>query len=340
MSLALTAFTERGTALACRIASALGGQVYTLPKFHREGTETYHSLSQWTKAHFAAGDDIIFVSAVGIAVRAIAPYLQDKFTDPAILAVDEAGQFVVPVLSGHVGGANRLARQVAQIIGATPVISTATDVNGRFAVDEWAAAQSFSITDRTAAKAISAALLAGEPVGFTSEFSHDPLPEGVTEGALTPGFAVTCRTDATFPAGTLVLHPKVLAVGIGCKKNLPQPQVTEVVFDLFRRRGLALRSVCCLASIDLKREDDGIRCLAERLGVPCRFYTAEELAAVEGAFSGSAFVRSVTGVGSVCDRAACLAAESGPLLVEKTACDGVTVAVARREYFVRFEVEE
>ncbi|MCD7757102.1 MAG: cobalt-precorrin 5A hydrolase [Clostridiales bacterium] len=340
MSLVLTAFTRRGTALACRIASALGGQVYTLPKFRREGTDTYASLSQWTGEHFAAGDDIIFVSAVGIAVRAIAPYLQDKFTDPAILAVDEAGQFVVPVLSGHVGGANRLARQVAQIIGATPVISTATDVNGHFAVDEWAAAQGFPINDRTAAKAISAALLAGEPVGFTSEFPHGPLPEGVTEGTLILGFAVTCRAEAAFPAGTLVLHPKVLAVGVGCKKNLPSERVGEAVSDVFACRGLALESVCCLASIDLKREDAGIRRLAERLGVPCRFYTAEELAAVEGAFSGSAFVRSVTGVGSVCDRAACLAAEGGFLLVEKTACDGVTVAIAQRDYFVRFEVEE
>ncbi|MCC8076331.1 MAG: cobalt-precorrin 5A hydrolase [Clostridiales bacterium] len=340
MSLVLTAFTQRGTALACRISSALGGQVCTLPKFRREGTETYTSFSQWTAAHFAAGDDIIFVSAVGIAVRAIAPNLQDKFIDPAILVVDEAGQFVVPVLSGHVGGANRLARQVAQIIGATAVISTATDVNGRFAVDEWAAAQGLPISDRAAAKTISAALLAGEPVGFTSEFSHDSLPEGVTEGTLTPGFAVTCRADDVFPAGTLVLHPRALAVGIGCKKSLPPERVTETVTDLLRRQGLALESVFCLASIDLKREDAGIRRLAERLDVPCRFYTAEELAVAAGNFSGSDFVRSVIGVDSVCDRAACLAAEGGPLLVEKTARDGVTVAVAQRGYFVRFEVEE
>ncbi len=340
MSLGLTAFTRRGTALACRIASVLGGTVYTLPKFQREGTETYVSLSQWTKEHFAAGDDIIFVSAVGIAVRTIAPFLQDKFKDPAILVVDEGGQFVVPVLSGHVGGANRLARQVAQVIGATPVISTATDVNRCFAVDEWAAAQGLPITDRTAAKAVSAALLAGEPVGFTSEFPHGSLPDGVTEEPITPGFAVTCRCDTVFPAGTLVLHPKALVVGIGCKKNLPQEQVMETVTDLFRHRGLATESVCCLASIDLKREDAGIRRLAARLNVPCRFYTAEELAAAEGTFPGSAFVRSVTGVSSVCDRAACLAAEGGSLLVEKTAWDGVTVAVARRDYFVRFEVGE
>ncbi|MCD7888157.1 MAG: cobalamin biosynthesis protein [Clostridiales bacterium] len=340
MSLVLTAFTQRGTALACRLAAALGGTVYTLPKFQREGTETYVSLSQWTGERFAAGDDIIFVSAVGVAVRTIAPFLQDKFVDPAILAVDEAGRFVVPILSGHVGGANRLARQVGQIIGATAVVSTATDVNGRFAVDEWAAARGLPITDRVAAKAISAALLAGEPVGFASEFPHDPLPEGVTEEPITPGFAVTCRSDSAFPAGTLVLHPRALAVGIGCKKNLPSERVAEVVSDLLRRRGLALESVCCLASIDLKREDAGIRRLAEQLDVPCLFYTAEELAAAEGTFPGSAFVRSVTGVDSVCDRAACLAAEGGPLLVEKTARDGVTVAVARRDYFVRFEVGE
>ncbi|MCD7837509.1 MAG: cobalamin biosynthesis protein, partial [Clostridiales bacterium] len=162
----------------------------------------------------------------------------------------------------------------------------------------------------------------------------------VTEGPLTPGFAVTCRGDEVFPAGTLVLHPRALAVGIGCKKNLPTERVGEAVSGLFRRRGLALESVCCLASIDLKREDAGIRRLAERLDVPCWFYTAEELSAAEGELPASDFVRNVTGVGSVCDRAACLAAEGGPLMVEKTARDGVTVAVARRECFVRFEVEK
>lgn len=340
MSIVLTAFTARGVALACRLVPLMGeGQVWALEKFRTEAVQTYTSLSRWTAEQFALKNDIIFVSATGIAVRAIAPYLQDKLTDPAILAVDEMGRFVVPLLSGHVGGANRLARRVAELLNAVPVISTATDLNRRFAVDEWAAAQGMAISDRGAAKAISAALLAGQEVGFCSEFPHSPLPEGVTEGADAPCFAVTCRRGGQFPAGTLALHPKVLAVGIGCKKGLPPEQVSAAVNQVMEGNGLAVESVACLASITLKQDDAGIHRLAKELDVPSRFYSPEELAAVEGNFTPSPFVRSVTGVDNVCERGACLASGGGQLLVKKTALSGVTVAVARRDYFVRFEVE-
>lgn len=282
---------------------------------------------------------MIFISATGIAVRAIAPYLQDKMRDPAILAVDEMGRFVVPLLSGHVGGANRLARQVALLLNATPVISTATDLNHCFAVDEWAASNGMMIADRKTAKAISAALLAGQEVGFRSEFSHDSLPMGVTERDILPCFAVTCHRREQNPSGTLTLHPKVLAVGIGCKKELPVERVSDVVNWVLERNGLAIESVACLSSITLKRNDAGIRCLAEKWRVPSYFYSPEELAAVEGDFTPSPFVRSITGVDNVCERSACLASGGGHLLVKKTALSGVTVAVAQRDYFVRFEVE-
>ena len=141
-------------------------------------------LSEWTKEAFLRDDALIFVGACGIAVRSIAPYVRDKFQDPAVVCVDEAGQFVIPLLSGHVGGANRLAEMVASGIGAVPVVTTATDVEKKFAVDMFAKDHGFVITDRKLAKEISADILAGEPVGVFSDFGFSAwkkIPEGLFE---------------------------------------------------------------------------------------------------------------------------------------------------------------
>jgi cobalt-precorrin 5A hydrolase len=337
MRVVLTAFTEKGVYLACRVAAQLpDSAVYTYPKLQQAGTRSYEDLSAWARTQFQAGNSLIFVSATGIAVRTIAPFVRDKLTDPAVLCVDELGQYVIPLLSGHVGGGNRLARLVASYLGGTAVISTATDLHGQFAVDEWAAAQGFPICDRTAAKQISAALLRGESVGFHSELPYDALPPGIEMGAKCPGFAVTCRALSPVPGELLVFHPKLLVVGIGCKKGLPPTLVEEVVRQIFSEQGLSLESVCAVASIQLKAQDEGIRHLAHALAVPCRFYTAEELLSVEGNFTSSSFVRSVTGVDNVCERSAVLSSGLGKLLVPKTAQHGVTVAVAQKAWTISF----
>ena len=139
MSCAYLAFTARGEALARRLAEALPGSV------SRCGGEV--TLKGWTAEHFAQNEALIFVGAVGIAVRAIAPHCRSKAADPAVVAVDEGGNFAVPLLSGHLGGANALARALAKACGAVPVITTATDVNGLFAVDLWAKAQNCAVLE-------------------------------------------------------------------------------------------------------------------------------------------------------------------------------------------------
>lgn len=341
MSMALTAFTRRGVTLALRIQDVLGeGTVWTLPKFARGNVICYDFLSQWTKERFAAGDDLIFVGAAGIAVRSIAPFLRDKYSDPAVLVIDEGGRFVIPILSGHVGGANALSRRVAQAIGAVPVITTATDVNGRFAVDQWAAEHDVSIPNPAAAKAISAALLAGQRVGFWSELPHGPLPEGVTEEIMVPGFTLTCQEDSRFPAGALVLHPKLLTVGVGCKRGVPEERLEKAVTSALSERNLSRESVSALATIDRKWDEQGLLALAQKWRLPMRCFSAEELNAVPGVFTPSSFVRSVTGVDNVCERSAVLATEGGELLVPKCAGDGVTVAIARKKVFYNFFAEE
>lgn len=153
MTTAVIAFTRRGTALGRSLADALGGTLHVPARFAPEvGAEAYSSLEGWTAWAWARADALVFVGAAGIAVRAIAPHVRDKFSDPAVVSVDEAGRFVVPLLSGHVGGANELARRVAALTGGQAAVSTATDVNGLFAVDVWARERGMAITDRVLAK--------------------------------------------------------------------------------------------------------------------------------------------------------------------------------------------
>ena len=330
MNLALTAFTRQGAALAERLRDLLGAEGHTCAldypqrlaeELSRPGG--YERVGDWAGAQFPRQDALIFVGAAGIAVRAIAPHVRDKFTDPAVLSVDEAGRFVVPLLSGHVGGANDLARHVAQLLGAAPVISTATDVNGLFAVDEWAMQHNLAITDRVLAKKVSAALLEGKRVGFASDLAVD-CPEGLYEGRADLGVWVTCRAEGgPFPE-TLRLVPKCLALGIGCRRGTREATIRAAVEDVLA--GWDLRAVKQVGTIDLKKDEQGLLAFCASLGLPLTTYTAEELKAAQGDFTPSEFVRSVTGVDNVCERAAVLS--GGRLTVPKQAKDGVTVAVA------------
>ena len=329
-TIGIIAFTKAGCALAKKLAEGLGLDPVSVcgpARYAGElGIGAYESLDAWTEAHFATDDALIFVGASGIAVRAIAPHVRDKFTDPAVVSVDEAGRFVVPLLSGHVGGANELARDVAVITGGQAAVSTATDVNGLFAVDEWAARHGFVILERSIAKEISAALLDGRPVGFKSDFELDDKPAGVTEGAADIGFVVSLDDSAMPFPRTLHLVPRIATVGVGCRKGTDPSALERAVADALAEAKVSARAVTAIASIDVKKDEQAILELASKMDWPSVFYTADELAAVPGEFSSSDFVKRTVGVDNVCERAAC--ASGGELVLGKRSGDGTTVALA------------
>ena len=187
MTRAYLAFTDTGLALARRLADALPGSV------DRCGSGGV-SLAGWTALQFAQSDALVFVGAVGIAVRAIAPHCRSKASDPAVVVLDECGRFAVPVLSGHLGGANDLARALAAVCGAVPVITTATDAHGIFAVDEWAKHQNCTVLEAERIKHVSSKLLAGQSVRFAAEFPVQGTPPAGVDSARTPAeadFALT-----------------------------------------------------------------------------------------------------------------------------------------------------
>ena len=337
MRFAAFAYSRRGCETARRIMAALPGdwRAYAPERLAETPFAPLPKPSNSVYGEcFSTSGALIFVGSCGIAVREIAPWVRSKCADPAVLCVDERGSFVIPLLSGHIGGANALARQLAEALGATAVITTATDINGRFSVDAWAAENGMAISDMSAAKAVSAAILERD-VPLKSDFPvSGGLPAGTVPGESGPlGIYITSTTIRPFDR-TLRLIPRCLHLGVGCRRGTEEDVIAAAVENALSRSGLDIRAVKDAASIDLKAEEPGLLAFCARMGWPTRFYTAEELNAVPGVFTPSDFVRSVTGVDNVCERAAL--AGGGELIVKKTAADGVTVAVAMEKTEVRF----
>lgn len=318
------AFTDRGKALADALASALGGVAARCGEPMR--------LKEWTAAHFRTGNALVFVGAAGIAVRAIAPYLRDKTTDPAVVVVDEGGRFAIPILSGHLGGANDLARSIAKVCGAIPVLTTATDINGVFAVDEWAKRQNCAILNPDKIRIISRRLLAGDTVRVRSDW---PI-----QGEPPAGVAVTedkdydiCLSVYKTKDGEAALRvvPRIAVLGVGCKRETGREAIEAALTAALDGSGLCREAICGAATIDLKKDEPGLLAFCAAHGWPLTVYNAEQLWQAAGEFSTSAFVETVTGVNNVCERAAVLAA-GGPLLRKKHSGNGVALAVALRPY--------
>ena len=236
--------------------------------------------------------------------------------------------------SGHMAGAHELAQALAASLGAQAVITTATDINGRFSVDAGAVQNGCAIASLPLAKAVSAAVLEGD-VPFLSDFPVvTDLPRGLApgdSGALGVYIGVYEKTPF---AKTLRLVPRVVRLGIGCRKGTDEETIRAAVNEALAAHGIDRRAVKCAASIDLKAEEAGLLAYCRSEGLSAEFYTADELRAVRGEFTPSEFVKSITGVDNVCERAALRNAET--LLVKKTARSGVTVAAAAEHWEVRF----
>ena len=252
---------------------------------------------------------------------------------------------MIPILSGHVGGANDLARLIAELCRAVPVITTATDVNRVFAVDVFAAKNGLTIADREAVRHVAMDLLEGREVGFLNtcqvECGTTPTdgwtPEGCTARTCGRNIYIGVEKNPAVSGETLRLVPKAVVVGLGCRRGTPVQTLREQVRLALERAGVMEQAVACVASIDLKREEQGILELAREYNWEFITYSAEELMQVPGEFSESGFVRETVGVDCVCERAAVAAAGDGRLILGKQAANGVTVALAVREVRLRAE---
>ena len=244
----------------------------------------------------------------------------------------------MPLLSGHLGGANALARALAKACGAVPVITTATDINGLFAVDLWAKAQNCAVLEPERIKRVSGALLAGQTVRYWSPWPvAGEIPAGVkkADAPEAADFALTLTPQGE----ALHLVPRIGVLGVGCRRGTTAQQLEEAFAAFCAASGLSPAAVCAAASIDLKKDEPGLAAFCKAHGWPITFYPADELRAVPGQFTPSAFVASVTGVDNVCERSA-VKASGGMLLLPKTAGGGVTLALAVRPFAPDWRTEQ
>ena len=300
------------------------------------------SVGDWAKERMQEQDALLFIGACGIAVRAVAPFLTDKLHDVPVLVMDEKGKYVIPILSGHMGGANDLANHIAEKTGAEPVITTATDLNKKFSVDLFAKRNSLYIANKDGIAKVSSKVLAEKEITMSIEAGHEIIggesgirlvpypPTGVVD-------VVVTSKDDMFDT-SLLLKPREYVIGIGCKKGKKADEIDDFILKAINKMGISIMQIFALSSISRKREEQGIIEWCRKEGIPFFTYTAVELQEVNGNFTKSMFVKDQVGVDNVCERAAVKACgENGKLILPKVAENGMTIAIARREWKVCFD---
>ena len=348
-------FTRTGTGLnrnLCERMREKGEKCigYAPEKFSENGIEPISGEIRKVIGEKWGQSTFIFIGAAGIAVRYIAPFVKDKFTDSPVLVMDEKGRYVIPLLSGHVGGAVKIADEIAKMTGAEAVHTTATDVQKKFAVDVFAEKNGLRITDRQMAKEISAAVLEGEKIAFCVAY-----PDCRIEGAIPEELVLCEETEEAFSyrygilvadgddgrgksagrkcdeqGGVLLLKPGNVIAGIGCRKGIRIETLRSGLESVLEENGLSLDQVEGIASIDLKKEETAIYSLARELGIPFVTYPAEVLKEIPCVTSSSDFVEKTTGVDNVCERAALTCCPEGKLIQGKCIRDSMTAALVRR----------
>lgn len=291
MRIAILAVTAEGHELAKKISAFTGGQIFI------KGRD-FDSMKNFVAEIFTKFDALIFICAAGIAVRMIAPHIVSKLSDPAVIVIDERGQNVISLLSGHVGGANDLTLKISAQIDANPVITTATDVEKKFAADNFAARLGLLPEPKDAIKAINTAILRGEEIFLT---------------------AGNVRLNLT---------PKNLICGIGCKRGTSVEKISQAVDAACKIINQPHDRIKLFATVDVKRDEVGLLDFAKDFGREIKFFTAAELAekVLEYKLDESEFVKKNIGVGNICEAAA-LCCSSGKFALPKTKFDGVTIAL-------------
>ncbi len=358
MRTALFALTAGGVQLALRLHSALegAGTLFFPERLRGEvlaecEAQYFQRLADAMRDAFGRYDTLVCVMATGIVVRMIAPYINSKLYDPAVLVFDEQGRHGISLLSGHVGGANACTQKLCKAIGADPVITTATDVTGMCAPDAVAAQLALRPVPKGAIQVLNTALLEGKRIDYFLDtsltqcdfyerslrdahisalrFQEEPAP--IEEGQYRVVITLPEHVPADVPARTLYLTPRRLIAGVGCRAGVPE---NDILRALSTACGQIERDVSCIdlfASTEVKREEPGLLAAARSLGREIVFYTRGELAHMVERYGlkESDFVKRTIGVGNVSEAAALCAAgdHGGRMAFGRTILGKVTVAL-------------
>lgn len=325
-------FTKNGIDVIARIKSGLGANTsgmsvngYVKMDNADDSIDGYEKVQcdiyEFAKECFDKGYPLVVVGAIGIAVRMISPHVTDKLTDIPVIVVDELGMNVIPILSGHMGMANDIARLIAEVIDANPVITTATDINNTFSVDTFARNNNLTIANRDGIRKVSSKVLKGDRITISVKDYIEADEVDIAIG------------DASRNTNALIyLDRKQYAVGIGCKKDKSAGEIKTVLDEVLNSYKIAVSDIYAIGSVDIKKDEPGLLELTQVLRIPFVTFEASLLDKLEGDYTASDFVNRTVGIDNVCERAAmAIFAGRGELIARKIAKDGVTVAIARRQ---------
>ncbi len=348
MKYAVVSVSAAGAQLGRKVRDILGGDG-TL--YERKGSGSgadavcFTRTLSLTAEIFSEYDAILYIMAAGIAVRAIAPHVASKTSDPAVVVMDECGIHCISILSGHLGGANAWAREIAEAVGADPVITTATDVHRKPAPDDIARQLHMKVEPVSALRPVNSAVAEGKRmIWFVDEalpdaedirhvlqkWNVESVPCSDTERPDYDAAAVISDRPLKFRGPFVYLRPRCLHLGIGCRRGTPENMIRDAVQQALAAVGVPISRVAGIGSVTVKKEEEGLLLFAQHLGVPIQFYTPEEMKECIDRYhlEESEFVKKEIGVGNICETAAILQAGQGKVLLRKTKYPHVTVAVA------------
>ena len=332
MRISVISFTDKGRITAEKIKEGLKN-TEEIVLYHRPE----EGVMNWTKKQFFRNHALIFIGACGIAVRAISPFVKDKLTDSAVIVIDEKGRFVIPILSGHAGGANELSVYLAELLDAQAVITTATDVNEKFAIDVFARKNKLKILNKDGIVKVSSKVLHGEKIRIYIEGykENNRCPKEVEIIEYPPDEkidVVISKDKEILKKAVLRLRPSEYVLGIGCKEGKKEEELEKFIEKILEDQDLTWDDLAYITSIDRKKNEKGIVDLCVHKKIEYRTFSAEQLRKIKGRFHTSDFVKKTVGVDNVCERSALAGCNGkGRLVVEKQMENGKTLAVAKRE---------
>lgn len=321
-------YSDAGEKLANNLAPKLNAMAY------RSG-KTEFVIKEFLRDNWLDLEGIIFICSTGIAVRMISDFLVSKGVDPAVVVIDDTGKYVVSLLSGHLGGANALTTEIAELIGAHPVITTSTDNHGIEGVDDFARKNRYEISDIKKILPMAKLMLSGKRIGIYSKYKVFPNYDNLIEvdsfevTDLDGLIVVSPHVEEKLDLPYIWLYPKVINIGIGCRKGIESNKIIDLIESKLSELGLSPKSISGLGTVEAKRYEAGILDTAKHFRRELTIFSNEEIRSVEELFEKSEFVKRSIGVYNVSAPSAHLL--GGRMIVEKFKADGITLSITMEE---------
>lgn len=325
MKLAIWSVTRGAGRVAKKIGEKLQGDIYTLKKFNIDETIQIENFTEELATKFNSYDGHIFIMATGIVIRKIAPLIKSKDIDPAVLVIDEGENFVISLLSGHIGGANDLTYKVAQTCSLLPIITTSSDVTGKIAIDTLAEKLNCEMESLKKAKELTSLIVDNKNVEIL-------LPKNVKigEGKNSSGIVVVSNKKNI---DIMRLYPKNIIIGIGCRRGTTKEDIKKAVEEVMEKHNLAYESIKKIATVDVKANEVGLIDFARELKKELIIISREDIKKVEDRFKGSDFVKNQIGVTCVSEPCALLASNGdGKFLEQKYIYNGITISIYEEKF--------